>query len=171
MFFVPCCNARYDFRINTMFGSSLPPVVCWRVHVLFTLLVYSCFCFVFLRLVYHILPVSLGFSSSCVPYLASFSGFFFVLCTISCQFLWVFLRLVYHILPVSLGYPFWIATSVFSNVYLELISKSVTHSNFNTLFLWCKNIEYNFTMLLFYVSSMQLVYVCITLVEFILKST
>ena len=38
-----------------------------------------------------------------------------------------FRRIMYHILPVSLGFPFWIATSVFSNVYLELISKSVTH--------------------------------------------
>ena len=33
-----------------------------------------CFCFVFLRLVYLMLPVSLCFSSSCVPYVASFSG-------------------------------------------------------------------------------------------------
>jgi hypothetical protein len=44
------------------------------------------------------LPVSLDcFSSSCVLYVASFSGlFFFVLCTLCCQFLWiVFLRLVY----------------------------------------------------------------------------
>ena len=23
-----CCDVRYDFRIKTMFGSSLPPVVC-----------------------------------------------------------------------------------------------------------------------------------------------
>ena len=42
-------------RIETMFGSSLPPVVCWRVHLLFTL----CFCFIFLRFVYPMLPVSL----------------------------------------------------------------------------------------------------------------
>ena len=53
-----------------MFGSSLPPVVCGRVGVLFTLfmcvLVLWCpkhvvlyFCFVFLRLVYPMLPVSL----------------------------------------------------------------------------------------------------------------
>jgi hypothetical protein len=61
-------------------------------------------CCVFLRLVYSMLPVSLFFSSSCVPYVTSFSGlFFFVLCTLCCQFLWiVFLRLVYPLLPVSL---------------------------------------------------------------------
>jgi hypothetical protein len=47
----------------------------------------DCFSFVFLRLVYHMLPVSLFcLSSSCVPYVASFSGlFFFVLCTLCCQ--------------------------------------------------------------------------------------
>ena len=53
-----------------MFSLSLPPVVCRRAHVLITLLVFVCvwwcpthtvlcFCFVFLRLVYPMLPVSL----------------------------------------------------------------------------------------------------------------
>jgi hypothetical protein len=32
-FCVPCCNVRYDFRIKTMFDSSLPSVVCRRTHV------------------------------------------------------------------------------------------------------------------------------------------
>ena len=90
-----------------------------------------CFCFVFLRLVYPMLPVSLCFSSSCVPCVASFSVFFFVLCILCCQFLCVFLRLVYPMLPVSLcfssscvpyvasfsGMSLLIAPSVFSNVY------------------------------------------------------
>jgi hypothetical protein len=35
-FLVPCCDVRYDFRIKTMFGSSLPPVNCRKTHVLFT---------------------------------------------------------------------------------------------------------------------------------------
>ena len=44
--------------------SSLPPLVCRRAHVLFTLFVFVSVyivlcCFVFLRLVYTILPVSL----------------------------------------------------------------------------------------------------------------
>ena len=50
-----------------MFGSSLPPVVCKMTRVLFTLFVFAytewcqtyivlCVCFVFLRLVYYILP-------------------------------------------------------------------------------------------------------------------
>jgi hypothetical protein len=49
----------------SMFGSSSPPVVCMRAHVLFKLCLYAysgvqlIFCFVFLRLVYPILPVSL----------------------------------------------------------------------------------------------------------------
>jgi type IV secretory pathway TrbL component len=33
-FLVPCCDVRYEFRIKTMFGSSLCPVVCRRAHVL-----------------------------------------------------------------------------------------------------------------------------------------
>ena len=32
----------YIFCIKTMFGSSLPPVVCRRAHVLFTLFVFIC---------------------------------------------------------------------------------------------------------------------------------
>jgi hypothetical protein len=35
-FWVPCCDVRNDCRIKTMFGSSWPPVVCRRSHVLFT---------------------------------------------------------------------------------------------------------------------------------------
>ena len=69
-FCVPCCDVRHDFLKKTMFGSSLPLVVCRRVHVLFTLYVFVyvywcpthnvvCFCFVCLRLVYPMLPVSL----------------------------------------------------------------------------------------------------------------
>jgi hypothetical protein len=38
MFWVPCYDVRYDIRIKTMFGSSLPQVV----HVLFTLFVFVC---------------------------------------------------------------------------------------------------------------------------------
>jgi hypothetical protein len=36
------CDVIYDFSIQTIFGSSLPPVVCMRVHVLFTLCVFVC---------------------------------------------------------------------------------------------------------------------------------
>jgi hypothetical protein len=105
-----------------------------------------CFCFVFLRLVYPLLPVSLGgllftlfvfvynthivfsfcFSSSCVPYVARFSErtliyvicvcllytycvfvlFFFVLCTLCCQFLWEgsYLRYLCLLTITVLGY-------------------------------------------------------------------
>jgi hypothetical protein len=61
---------RYDFNMETMSGSSLPPVICRRAHVLFMLFVFACsswwpthivwcFCFVSLRRVYPMLPVSL----------------------------------------------------------------------------------------------------------------
>jgi hypothetical protein len=39
-FWVPCCDVRYDFHIKKLFCLSLPPVVCRRVHVLFTLFVF-----------------------------------------------------------------------------------------------------------------------------------
>ena len=79
-----------------------------------------------LRLVYPMLPESLDCQflitpSSCVPYVASFSGlsvfdYPFVLCTLCCQFLWIVhfllpLRLVYPMLPVSLDCPFLITPS------------------------------------------------------------
>jgi len=65
-FRVLCYDFHYDVRIKTMFGSSLPPVICKRAHVLFTLFAYSgvqnilCCIFVFfLRVVYPMLLVSL----------------------------------------------------------------------------------------------------------------
>ena len=63
---------------KTMFGSPLPPVVFIRVHVLITFIVFACvylcpthivlyFCFVFLRLVYSMLPGSLDCLFLIVP--------------------------------------------------------------------------------------------------------
>ena len=59
----------YDFRIKTIFGSTLSPVVCRRaINVICVCLrivmfnthcVVFLFCFVCLRLVYHVLTVSL----------------------------------------------------------------------------------------------------------------
>ena len=72
-FWVSSCNVCYTFRIQTMFGSSLPPVnvVCRRAHILFTLfmgvffaysgIVLFLFCFS-LSCVPNILPVSLDYS-------------------------------------------------------------------------------------------------------------
>ena len=79
-------NVRYDVHINTMFSSSLPPVVCRRVHILLTL-----FVFVWHSGVQHI--------SCCVFFILSC-----VLCTQCCQFLWIVFVLcfVYPMLPVSL---------------------------------------------------------------------
>jgi hypothetical protein len=67
----------------------MPPVVCRRAHVLFTLFVFF----------------------------FSHSGVQHILCC-------VFLRNVCHVLPVSHDCPFWIAQSVFSNVYLMKIRRS-----------------------------------------------
>jgi hypothetical protein len=57
---VPCCDVRCNSRIKTMFGSSLPTVICICLH----LVVSNTYCVVFL----------FCFSSSCVRYVASFCG-------------------------------------------------------------------------------------------------
>ena len=41
-FWVPYCDVRYYLHINTMFGSSLPLVVCRRAHVLLTFFAFVC---------------------------------------------------------------------------------------------------------------------------------
>ena len=86
----PSCDVRHDFRLKTMFDSSLPPAVCRRAHVLFTVFVLVCiyclthivlcFCCVCLSLVYPILTVSLDCSFLIV--LSVFSGVYL-------QFLWI----------------------------------------------------------------------------------
>ena len=60
-----CCDVCYDFRIKTLFGSYLPPVVYMRDHVIYVICVclrievFTAHCVVFLRLVYPRLHVSL----------------------------------------------------------------------------------------------------------------
>lgn len=54
VFSVPCCDARYDFDIKTMFGSSLPAFLCRGLmsdirYLLVCLRIVVCFCFVCIR--------------------------------------------------------------------------------------------------------------------------
>jgi len=37
-----CYDVRYDFRMETMFGLSLPPVVCRRAHMSFFYVICVC---------------------------------------------------------------------------------------------------------------------------------
>ena len=106
---------------------------------------------------------------SCVPYVTSFSGLYFfiapsvfsniglscVLCTLCYQFLWVVLFycpcgilkhvfvlcLVYSMLPVS-GLFFFIAPSVFSNIYLPCVLCTLCCQ-----FLWIVLFHYPFGIL------------------------
>ena len=78
MFWVLCCDVRYDFCIKTMFGSSLPPVVCNSTHVLNTVIcvclrvvVSNIYSVVFLRLVCPMLPISLVCPILIVPTVSS----------------------------------------------------------------------------------------------------
>ena len=85
-FWVSCCVVHDDFRIKTMFGSSLPQLF---VGGLMSNLLYSC--------------------------LVAYCGVWHILWCLF-VLLFFFLCLVYPILPVSLDCPFLIASSVFSNV-------------------------------------------------------
>ena len=89
-------------RTHILFTLSLPPVVCRRTHILFTLSLPQVVC----RRA-HISSTLLMFVCVqwCSPHIVLF-------------FMFVFLRLVYPMLSVSLEFPFSIAPSVFSDVYL-----------------------------------------------------
>ena len=104
MFLVPCCDVRYDFRIKTKFGSSLPPVVCRRACLIYVICVclrivlsntycVACFCSVGFRLV------------SCVWWCPTHITVCFV-------FFVCVLCLVYQMLPVSLDFPLLLVPSV-----------------------------------------------------------
>ena len=72
---VLCCDANYDFRMKTMFifnTSCLQegPCLDQNICVCLCIVVSNAYCVVFL----------LCFSSSCVPYVASFSGFSIFYC-------------------------------------------------------------------------------------------
>jgi len=69
-FWVSRCDVHYNLRINTMFGSSLTPIVC---RGLMSYLCYLCL----LAHRYYVVFL-LCFSWSCVPYVVSFSALSFL---------------------------------------------------------------------------------------------
>ena len=74
---------NYDplrFPYNTIFGSSLPPVVCRRAHVLFTLFVFVCVSWCPITLCCHFCLVYHR-PESCIPNVVSFSGLSILDCT------------------------------------------------------------------------------------------
>ena len=91
-------------------GSCLIYVICVSLRIVVSNTYCVVFFFVLCTLCYQFLCVVLCFSSSCVPYVASFS----VLC-------FVFRRLVYPMLPVSLDCPILIAPLIFSDFYIYLV--------------------------------------------------
>ena len=78
-FWVLCCDVHNDICIKTMFSSSVPLVVCWR---LMSYLPSFCLCIV----------VS---NTYCVL-------FFFILCTLCCHFFWI----VHFLLPLRYSLSF-----------------------------------------------------------------
>ena len=69
---------------QTMVGSSLPPIVCKKAHVLLTLFVFACRQWCPTHIVLGI-------------FLFLFLFFIFVLCGLCCQFLWI----VHFLLPLQ----------------------------------------------------------------------
>ena len=69
-FWVPCCDVHYDFCIKSLFDSSLPPALFVRglmsyIRCLFLFThsgVQHILRYIFIRLVYHMLAVSLDCS-------------------------------------------------------------------------------------------------------------
>jgi len=105
-FLVSCCGVR----MGVMFGSSLPSVLCGRAYVLFV--------FVCIRWCPMCLDCMIGMV---VSYKRQELIFLFLTLLVFCGVLLVLfvflLCFLYPILPVSLDCPFFIAPSVFSNVY------------------------------------------------------
>jgi hypothetical protein len=71
VFLVPYCDVHYDFLIKTMFGSSLPLGVYWRVYVLLTLFIFVCFCVLLVFILYR-LHTLLSVSLDCQPLIVPF---------------------------------------------------------------------------------------------------
>ena len=84
--YIVVVNFYYDLRIKLLFGSSLPPIVCRRAHVLFTLFVFV-------------------FAQRCPTHIVLWFFFFgfFVLCALCCQFLWI----VHFLLPLRYSLTFY----------------------------------------------------------------
>ena len=60
MFWVLCCDVHYNFHINVMWCSFLPPIVCRRAHVCVCLriVVSNTYCVVFFFILCTVLPAS-----------------------------------------------------------------------------------------------------------------
>ena len=169
----PMLPASLDCQFLITPSSCVPYVASFsRLSVLYYPFVLCTLCCQFLWIVsfdypFVLLPVSLNClflitPSSCVPYVASFSGlsvldYPFVLCTQCCQFLWIVrfwlpLRLVYPMLPVSLDCPFLITPSSCVPYVTSFSGLSVSDYPLDLWticcqFLWIVSFDYPFALL------------------------
>ena len=126
---IMCLTNCYDVHIQSMFDSSLPPVVCRRAHVLFTLFMFACAQQCLIRI-----DCMSGMVLSCGRWellslrgrLGSppvLEGFMLLnvlaFCVVFCGLFVFVMCLLCPILPVSLDCPFLTAISVFFNVYFN----------------------------------------------------
>ena len=101
-------------------GSCFINVIC----VCLLKVVSNTYCVVFL----------LGFSLSCVPYVASFSGLSILLAPSYCQFLWIVHFVCPFVLPVSLDCPFCLPLRVTSFSGLSILFAPSVFSGLSILF-------------------------------------
>ena len=124
-FWILRCDVRYDFRIKTMIGSSLPQVFFFigepMSYIRYLCGVFFVFVFVFFFFVFAYIGVQHIFG---------------------CVFVFVFLRLGYPISTGSLDCPFLIATLVFSNVYFLLTDNWPISFSFKHYCKWMKHTSY-----------------------------
>ena len=127
------CEYLYNKHfIKTIFGSSLPLVVCMMVHVLFT----------FLRLfaysgVKHILcsVFVLFFFVLCVPYIASFSGLSIFYCPFGILLrLFLLIKIHANILCETIANSYWyLSSNICSFLQTTHIKKSTKKVTLFTL--------------------------------------
>ena len=142
MYLVSCCDIRCDFHIKTMFGSSLPPVVCMTGDFVSLICMYGCAWWCPMRLhcmndMVDVILEHIGFTRGLCwgSYISSFycsvflfldfSGVFFCFCFFLCVLFIFVLYVIWPLLPVSLNYSFLIAASCFSNIYLGNVYRCV----------------------------------------------
>ena len=107
-----------------MFGSSLPPNVCRRAYVLCTLFV--CVCVKLCPT--HIVLFLFCFSSSCVPYVASFSGL---------SIIWLLRRYSLTFIYNSSVRKWVYYTNVYCNKVTGLSGKVLSNTSTNTVVEGC----------------------------------
>jgi hypothetical protein len=132
------CYVIILYTTNAVYGSSLPPVVCWRVHVLL------CFC-VCLCIVVSTILLFLVVLAFCVVLCCVVFCLFFLFLS-SSRVLWthwyLFLWIVHYWLPLRFSLTF-----IFTSLYLTLNLNKMVLPYFNA----CTNLRFTVSYAFVYI--------------------